>query len=520
MRKLTLMLVLGCAAALMLGGAVQAAYMDAPEDDTDNTFTFHGEARFRGEAWGNLTDFTESVEGGTQVGNPGNDDRADDDFDLFPYRIRMSAEGNLGGDVIVFGEFQGSGVYGGRVHGETLQLFGDENETIDGNVSLYRGFVKLQDVGDSVLDLTFGRFEIVLDNGLHFSNLPYYNGISHDGVMATWDWEKFEVTGFWTRNSESNLNSLTASNIPTNFVALDEDAGADNDVAGAHFKYWLGDDHRTDLAAYVFYQSQNDPTLSANNADSTKDDRGEIYTVGGRFGRAVDHEEGGFFWNAEVAFQFGDHQPCALVAGQFFQTVNALSGGGCDPTVEDETLDAAGAVAELFGGFAWGEGWQHTVWANYTLATGDDDPNDEDFERFMPLFQDFHRRLGSADMWDLSNIESISAGYKGMVGEKHAFGASVYQFNKAEDEDVSFSPLTGVFIDCDPPSGESCDDDLGQEVDVFYNYYMTSNFSFDVAYAYYEPGDAVEDHFSDFGTFEDLGEDGGFRLTAQARARW
>ena len=61
------------------------------------------------------------------------------------------------------------------------------------------------------------------------------------------------------------------------------------------------------------------------------------------------------------------------------------------------------------------------------------------------------------------------------------------------------------------------------EFDIFYNYYMTNNLSFDTALSYVEPGDAVENHICGVGgaaCTEGEGSDAAWRLTYQARARF
>ncbi len=520
MRKFA-MFVLGLVAVVMAGGLVQAGEhgYGMKDEDEDNKFSIHGEVRFRGEFWSNQTDFTDS-----DATDPG---ERDDDFDLFPYRIRMAAKGDLGHDIWVKGEFQGSGVAGGRVFGETPQLFGDEFETIDGNVSIYQGWVKAKDIADSVLDVTFGRFEIDFDRGLHFSNLPFYNGISHDGVMAEWDWEKFGIHAFWTRNVEGNLSTILSDNAPLDGTAnINSGADVDVDYLGVHFKHTLEmtDTKYHDVAYYLFYNTMNDAGLSAGEDD----ERGKIYTLGGRWGMKR-HMEDGFLWNVEAAVQSGDFQPCAFWNNNIVSTLEIFS--SCDAladpiTGENETLDQSSSVIESSFGYNWNNGSNdHKVWIGYTMASGDDDPNDDDQEIYLPLFTDFHNRLGYADQYALMNIEAISAGYKLNVDDRHIVGGTYWMFSKAEEEGSVISPLTGVTIDCAPffPSTattDDCEDGLSSEIDLFYDFHMTENFAFNTALSYVMPDDATEDHFSNFGEIDDEGDDDAWRLTLQARARF
>jgi len=496
MKKLGMFL-LGFAALVLAGTAAQAAM----EDDNDNKFTLHGEIRFRGEWWDNLSDFTDSGKDPNSVTFNTNDS-----LDMYPYRVRLAARGELGHDIWIFGELQNSGVAGDRF-AETVNVFGHSDTLIfgGGETTLYQGYVKIKDVADSVLDVAFGRQEIVFDRGLHFSSLDFYNGISHDGVMAAWDWDNFAIHGFWTKVNESNVF----------FGFFDGDNDADNNLYGAHFKHMTGKDEDQDVAYYLFYQTQN-----VGGLDNTED-RGAIWTLGGRWGRTLKGESG-WVWNAELALQGGDFS-CYFAPGTF-------TGDCFTASNEESTLDHKAWVFEGALGYNWHEGkTDQKIWGSATWATGDDDPNDSDNDAYSPLYTDFHNRLGYADLFAVTNIQAYSVGYKINVDDRHAFGVALWNFSQAEHETDTLSPLTfastgdalasACFDDVTPPAGESCSDDLGNELDLFYNYYLTENFSFDTALSWFEPGDAIEDHWSGFGS-EDAGDDAAWRLTAQARGRW
>ncbi len=509
MRRLGYFL-LGFAAVVFMGGVAQAAMEE--DEGGEKKFTIHGEVRFRGEWWNNLTDFTDTD--ADPDGDGVNDSTDNDSFDIFPYRITLAAKGDLGHDIWVYGAFQGSGVAGGGLFGEVSPFFGDDFEAADSGVNLYQGWVKAKDVGDSVLDLTFGRQEIVFDTGLHFSNLPYYNGISHDGVMAAWDWDNFGVHAFWIQPFESNLFATD----------LDQNSDADDNTLGVHFKHMLGDNDQ-DVAYYLFLQIQDDFDLSDVDPITggvQRGDKGKIYTAGARWGHKVEHGKGGFGWNLEGSYQFGDFQPCA--AG--LTTVGGFIFGPGAPACVEDTLDMKAWVLEGSLGYTWSQGkTDQKLWGGLTWASGDDDPADEDMEAFMPLYNDFHRRLGYADLFAVTNIESYNIGYKVNVDERHIFGGTFWLFNQAETETGTVSPLTFVSTgetladSCVSGGGVSCDDDLGQELDLFYDYNLTENFSFDLFLAWFEPGQAIEDHWSGFGAV-DAGEDAAWRFNAQARARF
>ena len=513
-----------CMAVLCAGGYAVAAAYDEEADD-DNKFSVHGEVRFRGEMWDNMFDFTDNNDA-----VPG----SDDNFDLYPYRYRVLAKGDLGHDIWVGVEFQGTGVAGGGLFGESTLPFGDGFEIGESGVSVYQGNIKLVDIGDSVLDITIGRSELVLDTGLHFSNLPFYNGISHDGAMGQWQWEKFGFTSFLLRNTEGNLDALgitcdgAISGVPSG-ICPDDDH--DMWTLGFHGKHFIGGDEHHDIAYYAFIEKQDDDGLDTEGLAIVAD-TGEIITLGGRWGK-YSPDESGFHWNIEAALQTGDYQTAftgTILRPNVWGSVTGFGAPSCTPGTLGDACDAAGIVFEGSAGYTWHGDTSHTIWGGFTYASGDDDPNDEDQDAYMPLYTDFHKRLGYADLWAMSNIQAFYGGYKVMFGdEKHLLGATVYKFDKAEDEGLSYSPLTGgsgVFVDCPPAGGvfpDDCDSDLGMELDIFYNYYMTNNLSFDTALSWVDPGDAVEAHVCGVGGLECTegeGSDAAWRLTYQARARF
>jgi len=502
--------------ALVLAGSIARA--DMMDDQNDNKkFSIHGEVRFRAEVWNNATDFTDTTSFGTFPGQGYSNSAfggTNDSFDLWPYRVRLAAKGDLGNDIWVYGEFQGAGVSGGGLYGETQPFFGDDTETLNGGVHLYQGWVKAKDVGNTVLDLKFGRQEIVFDTGLQFSSLNFYNGIHHDAVRATWDWDNFRIDGFWMKNFESNQAAG---------VILPFD-NADDQTFGAHAEHMIGADKDQHVSYYVI---GNQMRGLYDSASAT------MYTVGARYARDLT-DDNGFVWNAEAAYQFGDWQPCASMSTGFTAAFDVFAGPVTFPCPDN--FDQKAYVFEGMFGYNWHDGsTNQRVWGGVNYASGDKDPNDTDMKQYMPLYTDFHNRLGYADLFAESNITAYSIGYNLNLDNKHLFGATLYQFNKTEKEAPVYSPLgvgsqqnstTNLVFNLltisgctNPPPGESCSDDLGQELDLTYGYNMTSNFGFDVALSYFSPGDAIKNQISSYG-FYNAGDDNAMRLTGQARARW
>jgi len=493
MKKLGL-IALGAVLLAAAGGFAQAA------TDEGKRFTIHGEVSFRGEVWNNMFDFTDSADDpttcdGTVFGGFSQGDHCNDSFDVFPFRVRLAAHGDLGHDISVHGEFQSHGIAGGGPDGTlsepTNPFFGDGSEDVfNSGVSLYQGWVKITDVGSTVLDLTFGRQEIQFDNSLLYGNEEFYNGRSFDGVMAGWDWDSWGIHGFWARITDFSVAGPT----------LDPFTDGDNEAAGAHAMFDLGRDGRHHVSGYVFYNEENSVALAAS------DDMTQLYTFGGVWGWDRDPKESGWDFSGELALQFGDWS-CEL---------NPTS---CTGT-SDESISVSSWVVEGWGGYTWhAANMENRVHGYLLMASGDEDPNDDKWEAFEPLYGDVHDRLGYADLFVPHNLIALSGGWTGTFHEKHSIEASLWMFERAEEDDSVDSTVGGFTL-----AEAGTDKELGNELDVVYNYDMTANFAFLAGIAMFDPGDGITQTITDpafpNGDPDADGDEIGWRIITRARARW
>lgn len=433
-------------------------------------FSVHGEVRMRYEIFQNAADFSNSKNGNYE-----------DTYDIAPFRVRFGVRSDLGHDITAFADMQGSGVWG-RANNDTgdsavRDYFGasDEQGT---NVDLYQGWVNFGKIGGTNMDLRIGRQEIEFDRGLHFSSQPYYNGISHDGVVAAWTWEKLAVHGLWTRDDELNQ--------------FDESLETDNDLLGAHVTVAMGEAKGTDLSYYLFHEiNRGEPGMGSGG-------RTTITTIGARYGRELKGATG-MIWNVEGAWQEGDVEFSAA-----------------------SSLDHQAYIFEgMIGYNSDKSGQDRTFWVGLYAATGDSDPNDDKQEAYNPLFTEIHSRLGDSDIVPLANIRAVHTGVNVAFRDNHAFRAEFFQFAKAEEEQATISPVSGVVLSsaCIPSGSQNCSDDIGRELDLDYSFRATENLTLGIAWAYFIPGGAIEDEFGTPGSTS-TGEHAAQRIAFQARARF
>ena len=458
--------VLGLAALILAATPILAA----PEPPK---FTWHGEVRLRGEFVDNYSDFDSD---GNDAFGEGNDDA----FDFFPYRARVGVGAEFANNISGYIELQAADAWG------TEDAQRHVLESNDSNIDLYLAMIQAKSIGGSKTDLTFGRQELRFDNEFLFGDLDFYNGVSLDGVRATWNFDSGPLDGFWFRTDETF------------------DADADTDILGAHYT-WANVLKNGDIGAYGYYV----------RADTTSGiGRQDIFTVGGRAGQHRDGDSG-FVWNGEVAFQTG--------------TIGNLGVGGDD-------ADIAAFGFEGWFGYDWHSGeTDHILQGKVYYGSGDDDATDDEANAFNTLFQDFHdatNRLGAADMVQGSNVLAVSLGYNFKHGP-HDVLVEVFDFHTAEanqaahlnvsDTTVGFFPgsFPGDFDGAAVTPNANDEDSIGQELDVVYNFAYTDNLSFGAGLAYFMPGQAIEDATDPDGAGPLAGfDDAAVRLYGQARLRW
>lgn len=428
----------------------------------DKKFVIHGEIRQRADFNDNFTDFTED---------------SDDSFLFFPYRARIGAEGHFGKGVIGYVEFQNFGRWGdtlptkggfGPVFGDNetnpFSFTGDRfNTTVDAennfenNVKLYEAWIALTKIRGTNFSLKFGRQEIVKGTEMLLGDNDFYNGTSHDGAMAGWAWDNFDLDVWWTRPFQTPFGVFFN---PPNHQSVN--------FYGA-WAQWAKFESGADVAAYaLLYDDGSTDTIPPSA-------RRSFWTIGGRTGRDITGRNA-FNWNAELAIQRGD------------QTI----GPGLGDTKDIKASALEGMLQYNLHSGSLDQRFQVVA----ATATGDDDGGaTTDAETFDPLFQDSHARYGWSDIFTLSNLTAFSLGYN-VHYRDHWFGGDVWNFKLAEE---------------DPATTE---DDLGQEVDFWWKYQYSPNTQVTFAGVWFSPGDAIDAALSPVNT------DSGIRLVGNLRLRF
>ncbi len=388
----------------------------------EKPFTLHGEVRTRGEVDANTQDFDK--------------DGPVDNYSYWPYRVRIAAEGKFTKGVTAWLEFQNGGVFGSNT--TTVRDGSDAN---GGQAAeLYQGNITLDKIWWKSFSARIGRQEIVAGTELLLGDLDFYQGQTHDGLTGTFKLKRGSFLLIATRVNQGLVDNEDAGFLPPD--VLGTDVTHNSNFFGA---YTTWDVKVGTLDIYL---------LDLKDHQLLRD----ITTFGARYGRDMTNKSG-LFWNVEFAQQSGD---------------------------STAALDAKGNVLEGWIGWNLKAGKNnHRFYARLGRASGDDDATDGDDNRFIPLFGDFHNRLGHGDFFQLSGnptglgagvgnlgIQGLGFGWNGMFTDKHEVGAEFWSFTSDKEN----------------AAGE---DKLGTEFDAWYGYNFSRNLAFIGSLSQLSPDDGL-----------------------------
>jgi len=284
---------------------------------------------------------------------------------------------------------------------------------------------------------------------LMLGDLDFYQGQTFDGMTGTFKLKKGSIMVFYNRVNENKANVFNGSgNLPPDQVFTF--ATENSNFAGVYTNW---DVKLGTLDVYL---------LNLNEFHAAGED---VTTFGARWSRDVVNKDG-LFWNVEYAQQSGDASNAAT------------------------NNKAKGNVAEGWIGWNMKSGKNnHRFYARLGQASGDDNLGNSEHKAFIPMFGDFHNRLGHGDFFQLAGnstllgggpvgthplgIQGTGVGWNGMFGDKHEVGVEFWSFKTDKK---------------DPASNF---DKLGTEFDVWYGYNYSKNLTFSAALAQFSPDDAL-----------------------------
>lgn len=175
--------------------------------------------------------------------------------------------------------------------------------------------------------------------------------------------------------------------------------------------------------------------------------------------------------------------------------MGGTAGGGVDYDVEGGyqfgevgAADVAAWFLAAQAGFAPAACPLKSRWfVGYDLASGDDDPADNDVGTFNQLFPLGHAYFGGIDVVGRQNISDVSLGVSLAPLDKLTIRVEGHQFARAEETDALYDAGGNVVRAGD--SGTSRD--IGQEVDVVADYKLNLHLALQAGYSHFFAGDFI-----------------------------
>lgn len=512
-------------------GAHPVVYDDYPESDVvidvgpDIVLTVTGEARTRFEWIENTTDFSNNGRDNVAIGFDDDQD-FNDGMSYAPSRYNLGIRADLPRDVAAVIDLQGNfdmgggaagigtelraqttqhqrpGVVNGVLFGPALGHIGGGNGAIPepadpthlevvrtleaaatDQVFVYQGYMEAAHVGDSIFSVRIGRQEFAYGTEFLLGNQDFYDGQSMDGIKGILEFsDNSRLDLFWAKLAERDTTLPSSAGANT----LNQ-GGNDSDLYGAYFSTKCLGGSSIGMDAYVLGLTDGS-NLTYNYTVSPSGDSvsGTFYTnepnrtylssywAGLRFFRDREH---GFHFSAEGTYQWGRME------------ANADENG--DGIVDDTRMTISAWAFEGWLGYTWNTPSNPTIKGNVTWASGSNsrDFSNADWHTFFTPGGEVHPRLGLMDLVDASNILSFNLGYAGSH-ERHSWGVDLYDFHFDKVDPVVQSAFVS---DAALVAGHDFSKELGQEVDLWYNYQYSEHMVAQFAVAYFNAGSFITD---------------------------
>ncbi len=445
-------------AILGLAAFVAPPAIAGEEEGGEGKINFHFMSRVRYENLDNYFDYEDHDNG---VGH--------DRLAFWPYRNMFGFKAKLAENVWANMDVQNVGALGNQTpllsQADPVNQHYDDNFITTGmkrsDTYLYRAVIGMDEIGGTGLGIAVGRQELNLGTGLILGNEPFYSGIVFDGVVGWYKFENWALKGFYLNTAERND------------VAGFVFGGAgfqDQRLYGGVGSIWFGGDDMKQMVD-VYVMMGRDGLAAVGNP--------ELMTYGAHYWRDIETAEQanafGLNWNVEIAMQTGD-QDVIL-----------------DP---DQQIDIGGMIVEAEVGWTFAaDSILHGPFVGMFMTSGDDDPNDDSQDGWVPLFPTEHGRLGAADFFGQGYQNSDTAmtayniGYWVKAGNHKAY-VKYWMFQPTEDSRTIVDPTN-------PPQLIVVDiEDYGDEIDLGYSYKYSDNLHIFASIAQLSPDEGLTDDFN------------------------
>ena len=266
----------------------------------------------------------------------------------------------------------------------------------DDPFDLRQGYVEVG-TADLPLVAKIGRQELVYGDERLICNFDWNNfSRTFDAVKL-----RFQDTNraFWVDAFAAHVVTIDGSGPSANDSWRFNESNWGDTFAGLYGSTSLVPNQTTDLYFLYRNKASNDPVYQDTLGDKALpyDIKQEIYTIGLRM-KSTPGQLRGFDYELEGAYQFGRD------AGRV---------GTAYPNTAGQSLAHSAFAAESRAGYTFEElPWKPRLGLEYSVASGDSNPNDSKDGSFLNLFPTNHKFYGFMDLFAWKNIHDPSVGLK------------------------------------------------------------------------------------------------------------
>lgn len=321
--------------------------------------------------------------------NSGANASTDDLFVL--QRFRIGALARPVDFVTVYGQGQDSRELGARRQSVPFVLGAEGDNPFD----LRQAWVELGNLKKFPLSLRAGRQELLYGDERLVGNFDWNN------FARTFDAVKLHYENpdarLWVDGFAGHVVNIEGRGTSPNLGFITDDGNWNDTFAGLYASTTFLPVQTTDL--YVFYRQKpsSDPLYmdSLGNTARAYDVAQEIFTMGFRV-KSTPGKLSGFDYDAEAAYQVGRS------AGQQ---------GAAFPG--PQMIEHNAFAAHVGAGYTWEKwDWKPRLGVEYSIASGDSDPNDRKDESFLNLFPTNHKFYGYMDFFAWKNVHNPALSLK------------------------------------------------------------------------------------------------------------
>ena len=383
---------------------------------------------------------------------------------------RLGFNYSISPDVTFFLQGQHSKNWGVNTNGDRgPQMAPDANGT-NGTLFARQAFMLVRNFLVPNLTIKAGRQLVVWGNHRMFGHFDWNNvGWSHDGLTANYKLSKSTTLQVgWLRTAERNCRGVTNGNCITNSTARNPATDATDDGNVVFVRAPMKVMGTVLEPTYIWHDGGTGGMNAPRPANQSR------HTLGGRAVKKFGAGGARVDVTIEGYYQFGEIGPGSTAAGG------------------PKNLDIEAYAFHIDGGVTLPVPMQPRLSAEYNMASGDQDPNDNKFGGFDQLYPTNHIHFGYMDRMSWKNMNHLAFGLQMRPNADSHFEVTGHLFQRQESTDGVYHAGQAQFL---APSASTNSTEVGEEVDVVYTHFFTpgNHVAWQIGGGVFLPGQFIDD---------------------------